>query len=145
MSNLLIETLEPEFGVKIGALIPLVNEATGRDWRVVQGRRTIAEQNGLYAKGRTVPGNIVTNAPGGSSAHNFGLAADIAPMKIDGSDIDWNAPDSLFKQMADIAIAQGLTAGYYFKSMKGGDPDHIEDPTWKVAQGEWKAGRLAVT
>lgn len=46
--------------------------------RVVQGLRTIAEQNALYAKGRTTPGPKVTNAKGGSSYHNYGLAIDFA-------------------------------------------------------------------
>lgn len=46
--------------------------------RVVQGLRTIAEQNALYAKGRTTPGPKVTNAKGGASYHNYGLAADFA-------------------------------------------------------------------
>lgn len=39
--------------------------------------RTIAEQNALYAQGRTKPGRIVTNARGGQSYHNYGLAIDI--------------------------------------------------------------------
>jgi len=34
-------------------------------------------QNALYAKGRTKPGNIVTNAKGGQSIHNYRLAFDI--------------------------------------------------------------------
>lgn len=46
--------------------------------RIVQGLRTIEEQNGLYAQGRTKPGNKVTNAKGGSSFHNYGLAIDFA-------------------------------------------------------------------
>jgi peptidoglycan L-alanyl-D-glutamate endopeptidase CwlK len=46
--------------------------------RIVQGLRTIDEQNSLYAQGRTKPGNIVTNAKGGSSYHNYGLAIDFA-------------------------------------------------------------------
>jgi peptidoglycan L-alanyl-D-glutamate endopeptidase CwlK len=46
--------------------------------RIVQGLRTIEEQNALYAQGRTKPGNIVTNAKGGSSYHNYGLAIDFA-------------------------------------------------------------------
>lgn len=46
--------------------------------RVVQGLRTIEEQNKLYAQGRTMPGKIVTNAKGGSSFHNYGLAIDFA-------------------------------------------------------------------
>lgn len=46
--------------------------------RIVQGLRTIKEQDALYTKGRTVPGSIVTNAKGGSSYHNYGLAIDFA-------------------------------------------------------------------
>jgi peptidoglycan L-alanyl-D-glutamate endopeptidase CwlK len=48
--------------------------------RVVQGLRTIEEQNELYAQGRTKPGKVVTNARGGKSYHNFGLAFDYALM-----------------------------------------------------------------
>lgn len=55
--------------------------------RIVQGMRTFAEQDGLYALGRTKVnpdgksskkkmGNIVTNAKGGQSIHNYGLAVD---------------------------------------------------------------------
>lgn len=43
---------------------------------VAQAYRSIAEQNALYAQGRTVRGNIVTNARGGQSNHNFGVAVD---------------------------------------------------------------------
>lgn len=48
--------------------------------RVVQGLRTIDEQNALFAQGRTKPGQIVTNAKGGKSYHNYGLAIDFAIM-----------------------------------------------------------------
>lgn len=46
--------------------------------RVVQGLRTFAEQNALYAQGRTKPGPIVTKAKGGQSLHNYGVAIDFA-------------------------------------------------------------------
>ena len=39
--------------------------------------RTFAEQDALYAQGRTKPGAKVTNARGGQSYHNYGLACDI--------------------------------------------------------------------
>ena len=39
--------------------------------------RSIKEQNELYAMGRTSSGRIVTNAKGGQSIHNYGLAFDI--------------------------------------------------------------------
>ena len=49
--------------------------------RIVQGLRTIDEQNALYAQGRTRPGPIVTKAVGGKSYHNYGLAIDFAILK----------------------------------------------------------------
>lgn len=39
--------------------------------------RTVAEQDALYAQGRTKPGNVVTKAKGGQSYHNYGLAIDV--------------------------------------------------------------------
>jgi peptidoglycan LD-endopeptidase CwlK len=50
----------------------------GMDARIISGTRTYAEQNALYRQGRGGnPGNRVTNARGGQSWHNFGLAWDI--------------------------------------------------------------------
>src|ERR1043165_556102 len=46
--------------------------------RFTQTLRTFEEQNALYAQGRTKPGQIVTNAKGGQSYHNYGLAIDFA-------------------------------------------------------------------
>lgn len=40
--------------------------------------RSCEEQNRLYAKGRTTPGQIVTNAKCGESYHQFGVAFDVA-------------------------------------------------------------------
>lgn len=45
---------------------------------IAQGMRTHAEQNALYAQGRTKKGPIVTWVRGGSSYHNYGLAVDFA-------------------------------------------------------------------
>ena len=39
--------------------------------------RTFAEQDAIYAQGRTKSGVKVTNAKGGQSYHNYGLAVDI--------------------------------------------------------------------
>lgn len=48
--------------------------------RIVQGLRTKAEQDALYAQGRTKSGSIVTNAKFGQSFHSYGLAIDFAIM-----------------------------------------------------------------
>lgn len=50
----------------------------GQDVRIISGTRTYAEQDALYAQGRRGrQGPIVTNARGGQSNHNFGIAWDI--------------------------------------------------------------------
>jgi len=57
------------------AAAPLVLQ---RELFVVHTLRTYEEQDALYEQGRTEPGKIVTNARGGKSWHNFGLAIDFA-------------------------------------------------------------------
>lgn len=53
-------------------------ELTGRAiCRFTHTFRSFAEQNALFAIGRTKPGKIVTKARGGFSYHNFGLAVDV--------------------------------------------------------------------
>lgn len=132
------DSLELQFRNKIGQLLMAAEIATGLEWIVTSCRRTMAEQQRLYDQGRKTPGQIVTKAPPGHSAHNFGLAADLAPMK-DGK-IWWKAPDQIWKAMADAAVSLGLTAGYYFKSFK--DMPHVEDKSWKEQQKLWKEGSL---
>ena len=50
----------------------------GMELYVVHTFRTIEEQDAIYAKGRTAPGDVVTNVKGGASYHNYGLAFDVA-------------------------------------------------------------------
>ena len=46
--------------------------------KIISGSRTYAEQNRLFRQGRYGnPGPVVTNARGGRSNHNFGIAWDI--------------------------------------------------------------------
>lgn len=49
----------------------------GQQVKIICGTRSWAEQDKLYAKGRTAAGPRVTNARGGSSWHNYGVAFDI--------------------------------------------------------------------
>lgn len=134
------DTLDPEFKKMVDMVLMGSSIATGLDWIVTEGRRTMARQQDLYDQGRKTSGPIVTKAPAGSSAHNYGLAADLAPMK-DGK-IWWAAPDSVWKAMADTAVKLGLTAGYYFKSIH--DAPHIEHPSWRDQQALWKAGKIQI-
>lgn len=61
--------------------------------------RTVEEQNDLYAQGRTKPGKIVTNAKGGHSYHNYGLAIDIV-LLID-KDKDGNYETASWDRLID--------------------------------------------
>lgn len=49
----------------------------GHKVHVFEGYRTNQRQNELFAQGRTTKGNIITNAKGGESLHNYGVAVDI--------------------------------------------------------------------
>jgi len=98
--------------------------------RLTQGLRTIAEQDALFAKGRTVPGSKVTNARGGQSYHNFGLAFDIV-LLIDGKTISWDtAKDYDGDKVADwlefvkLAESMGYEWGGHFKSIP--DKPHFQ-------------------
>ena len=102
-------------------------EASGTYIRVVQGLRTTAEQDALYAQGRTAPGKIVTNCRGGYSYHNFGLAVDCVPSTQGPGqpyDPDWNESHPVWKQMIDAGVALGLTAGALWRSFP--DAPHFQ-------------------
>lgn len=75
-----IQTLEPDTAKKAIAFLSAA-EKEGILLRVIAAKRTWEEQNALYAQGRTKPGKVVTNARGGESMHNFGLAIDVVEIK----------------------------------------------------------------
>jgi peptidoglycan LD-endopeptidase CwlK len=92
--------------------------------------RSNAEQNKLYAKGRTEKGKIVTNAKGGKSKHNLvdatgkpsSKAFDCVPRK--GAALLWSDL-AAYEKMGEIGRGLGLTWGGDWK-MK--DRPHFE---WK--------------
>lgn len=90
------------------------------------GLRTFAEQDALYAQGRTTPGNKVTNAKGGQSWHNFGLAID---MVEDGdpnkAGIQWSwANNASYLKIGTFAQQSGLEWGGFWKSFQ--DFPHVQ-------------------
>ena len=86
-----IELLHPKLRTEAKEIyIAIYNALKGRAAvRFTHTLRTIAEQDALYALGRTKPGKKVTNAKGGSSFHNYGLAIDFC-LIIDGKDVSWD-------------------------------------------------------
>ncbi len=75
-----VAQLHPKVREEVAACIDKAEAGfpTNMAIRVVQGLRTIDEQNAIYAQGRTIVGKIVTKAKGGHSYHNYGLAIDFA-------------------------------------------------------------------
>lgn len=136
-----IDTLEPEFKSVVEQLLTLAQSVTGLKWIVTSGRRTMAEQQELYDQGRKNDKPVVTKAPPGSSAHNFGLAADLAPLKENG-DIWWEAPKAKWRAMADSARQLGLVPGFYFTTIF--DAPHVESPNWREVRAAWRAGKVEV-
>lgn len=95
----------------------------GIDLVVTQGLRDNAEQQRLYDQGRTTEGPIVTNAPPGSSWHNFGLAFDVAVLSPEGK-ATWPNDSALWDRIGQLGKASGLTWGGDFASIK--DRPHFE-------------------
>lgn len=79
-----IELLHPLLRVEVKAIYEAICSAlTGKAiCRFSYTLRTFTEQDALYAKGRTdKTSKVVTNAKGGDSYHNYGLALDIVLLK----------------------------------------------------------------
>lgn len=113
--------------------------AAGYPVVITSGRRTMEEQAKLYAQGRTDPGTIVTKAEPGDSAHNFGMAFDFAFGNAVGQPT-W-PKDGPWAQAAEIGKKLGLSWGGDWKAFM--DQPHLELPSWRIAQAEYKkTGRL---
>ncbi len=86
-----VQLLHPKIKDEVMFLVNQANTQLTKhsEIRIVQGYRTIQEQNELYAQGRTKTGKKVTNAKGGQSYHNYGLAIDFA-LLIDDKQISWD-------------------------------------------------------
>jgi RHS repeat-associated protein len=87
-----INTLHKSLRVPTRLTINLTQYATGQTFRVTQATRTFEEQNALYVQGRNGDNRqVVTNARGGESYHNFGRAFDVVEIR-NGAPV-WNSPD----------------------------------------------------
>jgi LysM repeat protein len=112
----------PTLAERGGKLVRHCREA-GVRIRVQMGLRTWAEQDALYASGRTKPGKVVTNARGGQSFHNYGLAFDIVLLSPAGAPI-WDAQHAGWLTAGQIGVALGLNWGGHWRGFK--DLPHFE-------------------
>lgn len=133
-----LSKLHPELAAKVSELLALA-EKEGFQLQIVQGLRTFAEQDALYAQGRTKPGKRVTNAKGGRSNHNYALAADLA-FVVNGQ-VSWD--EKLYPNIGKWANKVGLAWGGNWVKFK--DLPHVElknIPNHSVLLGLYKQGGL---
>jgi peptidoglycan L-alanyl-D-glutamate endopeptidase CwlK len=150
-----VKLLHPKVRDEVKSLIEKVEQSlpTKLAIAVPQGLRTIDEQNALYAQGRTKLGPIVTNAKGGSSYHNYGLAFDFClVIDTDGNGIydetSWdikkdNDRDGTadWLEVVKVFEAAGWEWGGKWSSIK--DYPHLQktfDNSWKKLLEKYKAG-----
>jgi hypothetical protein len=126
--------------------------SSARDVRVLEGFRSIARQDALYAKGRTAPGepckhpgeatrrpvgtcpvhplgSVVTHAPGSSmsSWHQFGVAMDIGFCAESNGGKTWG-DDKDWEHLGDVGKGAALTWGGDWTGDKA-DPPHFQVAT----------------
>lgn len=125
--NLLVRinmtVLYPRFAELVERLVANCR-ARGADYWAICGERTWEEQAALYAQGRTRPGNVVTNAKPGSSAHNYAIAVDLCFDKDktrEGLQPDWSLEK--YQILAEEAKKLGLDSGFYWKFK---DAPHVQ-------------------
>lgn len=119
--------------------------------------RTVEEQDALYAQGRTTAGKKVTNAKGGQSIHNYGLAFDIVLLyDKDGNGTFESASWDTKADFDKDKVADWMEVTNHFKSIGwtwGGDwkrfPDypHFEKTfghTWKTLKAKHDAGSVVM-
>lgn len=139
-----LEGLHP---VVLTASDKLIERAFARGVPIIitQGLRTIEYQNELYAQGRTKPGPIVTNAKGGRSFHNYGVAIDFALLLPDGRSCSWDmSRDGNGNKQKDWmeVVDEAKQLGFEW----GGDWTHFRDyphlqMTFGLTINDYAAGR----
>lgn len=109
---------------------------------IVQDYRTYAQQDALYAKGRTTSGSIVTNAKGGQSNHNFALAVDVFPLWNDGK-LHMDAKSDkknieILRKISSVGKSIGLEWGGDWKSI-------VDNPHFQLKTGKTMSQLRALT
>jgi peptidoglycan L-alanyl-D-glutamate endopeptidase CwlK len=139
-SQAIIDGLHPKFKPYVQVAWEEAQAAMPPNVQVILicGTRTFAESDDLYAQGRTRPGQIVTNASAGKSAHNYSLAVDF-DMVTDGKDDYVVGPH--WMTIVSIMKKHGMAWGGDWHSIK--DYPHFENwfgYTWEELLAKHNAG-----
>jgi peptidoglycan L-alanyl-D-glutamate endopeptidase CwlK len=129
-SEKVIATLHPQLHAPARKFV-LAAAEQGVTIKLISGLRTYAEQDALYAKGRTAPGPKVTNARAGYSNHNFGLAFDIGVF----SGGKYLPESPIYKTVAHIGKWLGFEWGGDWASIKD-EPHYQLRPKWAAGMKE---------
>lgn len=130
-----VKQLHPDLQKKITQLQDLCKK-NGITIGISECLRTVAEQDALYAKGRTASGSIVTNCKGStySSMHQWGVAFDFylkcdanKDGKVNSLDVYYDAT-GLFTKVGKLGQSIGLEWGGSWKSIM--DKPHFQLPNW---------------
>jgi len=134
-----LDKVHPKLAQAVTAVINSL-AAAGLKVEVTQGLRTFAEQDALFAQGRTKPGKKVTRAKGGQSKHNYGLAVDLCPFI--GTEPQWK-DEKGFDRIGAAAKKQGLKWGGDWPTFP--DRPHVElaGPSVDECLALFNAGGLA--
>ena len=134
-----LELIYPAFRERILGLVANCHDL-GADYYATSGLRSWKEQEKIYAQGRTIKcpgcaknpcGHVISNAPPGWSAHNYGIAVDFArdkDLKKMGLQPDWDL--KAYELLAVEAEKLGLEAGQHWAKFK--DAPHIQMPLTKL-------------
>ena len=100
------------------AAIAAVAECGASGWPVLVTctYRTGAEQDALYAQGRTKPGPKVTNAKAGQSFHQYRVALDLYPLVNGKPDFSGKHPN--WHKIAAVFKKHGFEWAYEWKRFK---------------------------
>jgi len=115
-----ITKLHPELKAIIPKFLDMCKSAN-LNVLITETFRTEAEQEALYAKGRTMPGNIVTRARYPQSPHCWGVAFDFC-RNVRGKEYDDS--DNFFYRVGQIGKSFGLFWGGDFRTFV--DKPHFE-------------------
>lgn len=143
VSDKKLEYVYPELALRWRAVRVAMWNAHNLQIRVTAGTRSYMNQNELYAIGRkkehnewkiVEPRKVITNAQGGFSYHNFGLAVDSCFMGDDPYLERRSKKDQelLWKDFGTMARGVGMVWGGDFKSIP--DRPHCELPYLSLAK-----------
>jgi len=130
-----LATLHPDLHQRAATFVAAAKSLAAQrnlDVKCICGLRTWAEQDELYAKGRTTSGPVVTRARGGQSMHNFGLAIDIGVFSRDGK--TYHGSHGLYRELGPLGESLGFEWGGRWKFVD--EPHYQFRPAWSTGMTE---------